>query len=221
MGPEARAEEIMIRRPMVPFALALLSVLLAAGPPTPAAEREESRLRGFVDGSAFLSLESEDSEVVEIHIGPTLLGAIAGAAKDDGDAAAILHGLRSVSAYIVGLGKDAERTAKATKLFREIEERLVREGWERLARVRQKGDRVNVFVLGGGKTVDGLVVLVFDRDEGQVVFANLAGSLDLAKLDRLHETLDVPGLDELSNEGKGDRKKDPERRHEQDAGDKP
>ncbi len=210
----------MIKRSRVAVALALLSVVLAARQPARAADREESRLRGFVDGSAFLSLEGEDSQMVEIHLGPTLLGAITRGAKDDKDAASLLGGLRSVSAYIVGLDKDPDRIAKATKLFREIEERLVRDGWERLARIRDKGDRVNVFVLGGDRTVDGLVVLVFDREEKQVVFANLAGSLDLAKLDRLHESLDIPGLDELSDKSREDRKKESEphrERREEDA----
>jgi hypothetical protein len=43
--------------------------------------------------------------------------------------------------------------------------------------------------------VDGLVVLVFDKDEGEVVFANLVGTIDLAKIGDLDGTLDIPGLD--------------------------
>jgi len=188
----------MTKRPFASILLALAVGLAVAGSPAHAGDRDTAGVRGFVDGSAFGRLAGEDSEVVEIHLGPTLLGAIARGAKDDPEAAALLGGLRSVSAYIVGLDGDADRTAKATKLFGTLEEQLLRDGWERLARVREKGDRVNVFVLGTGTAVEGLVVLAFDKDEGRVVFANLAGSMDLAKLGRIQDALDVPGLDELS-----------------------
>ncbi len=185
----------MIRRRLAPVLLALAVGVAALGPAARAAERDAAGVRGFVDGSAFGGLGGEDAEVVEIHLGPTLLGAIAHGAREDPEAAELLGGLRSVSAYIVGLAHDPERTAKAAKLLGDMEEQLVRGGWERLARVREKGDRVNVFVLGSGGTVDGLVVLAFDRDGAQVVFANLAGRLDLAKLGRIQDALDVPGLD--------------------------
>jgi len=188
----------MNKRPFASILLALAVGLAVAGSPAHAGDRDTAGVRGFVDGSAFGRLAGEDSELVEIHLGPALLGAIARGAKDDPDAAALLGGLRSVSAYIVGLGGDPDRTAKAMKLLREIEEQLERNGWERLARVREKGERVNVFVLGNGAAVEGLVVLVFDKDDGRVVFANLAGSLDLAKLGSIQDALDVPGLDELS-----------------------
>jgi hypothetical protein len=206
----------MIRRISIPIALALFFALALAGPPARAAERDLAGLRGYVDGSAFGKLAGEDSDLVEIHLGPTLLGAIARGAKDDPEAAALLGGLRSVSAYIVGLEGNPARAEEATKLLRDMEERLRRDGWEDLARVREKGDRVNVLVLGGDGNVEGLVVLALDKDEGEVVFANLAGKLDLAKLDRLGDTLDVPGLDELGGKhhptakGGKDQKRDRE-----------
>jgi hypothetical protein len=202
----------MTKRPFTSILLALAVGLAVAAPPAHAGDRDTAGVRGFVDGSAIGRLAGEDSELVEIHLGPALLGAIARGAKDDPDAAALLGGLRSVSAYIVGLDGDADRTAKATKLFGALEEQLLRDGWERLARVREKGDRVNVFVLGNGGTVEGLVVLVLDKDEGKVVFANLAGNLDLAKLGNLKEALDVPGLDQVDvggrPEGTAPKKKD-------------
>ncbi len=194
----------MNRRTLAIVALALSAGLAAFGPPVRAADGDSAAIRGFVDGSALGKLAGEDSELVEIHLGPALLGAIARGAKDDPDAAALLGGLRSVSAYILGLDADADRAAKATRIFKDLEAQLVRDGWERLATVREKGDRVNVFVLGTGGSVEGLVVLVFDKDEGKVVFANLAGRLDLAKLDSLGHALDVPGLDELGGARRDD-----------------
>jgi hypothetical protein len=194
----------MIQRSIASIALAACALLLLQGPAVLAAEAGAAGVRGQVDGSAFGKLAGEDSDLVEIHLGPTLLGAIARGAKDDPEAALLLAGLRSVTAYIVGLEGDPERTGKAAKLMQDMEGRLQREGWERLAHVREKGERVNVFVLGGDGTVEGLVVLVLERDEGQVVFVNIAGTLDLAKLDDIGDALDldVPGLDGLGGAGR-------------------
>ena len=43
----------------------------------------------------------------------------------------------------------------------------------------------------------GLVVLVVNQDDQQVIFANVAGVLDLAAIEKLGEELDIPGFDEL------------------------
>ena len=44
---------------------------------------------------------------------------------------------------------------------------------------------------------NGVTILVTDRGEGEVVFVNLAGTIDLARIGELGDSLDVPGLDEL------------------------
>ncbi len=40
-------------------------------------------------------------------------------------------------------------------------------------------------------------MLVVNHEEAQVIFANVAGVLDLAAIEKLGEELDIPGLDEL------------------------
>ena len=44
----------------------------------------------------------------------------------------------------------------------------------------------------------GLVVMVAG-DDNEFVFANIAGTLNLAAIAKLGESLDIPGLDELGN----------------------
>jgi hypothetical protein len=182
---------------LLPIAIGLAAPCRAA-----AADPDVSRLPGFVDGAAFCDLAGEDSEVVEVHLGPSLLSALAKGAADSKEGAALLSGLRSISACVVDLEGDKDRTAKASKLVADAEARLERQGWERLARVREKGERVNVFVLNDNDVIRGLTILIIDRDEGQTVFVNLAGTIDLAKIGEIGDTLDVPGLDVLKEGGK-------------------
>jgi hypothetical protein len=82
---------------------------------------------------------------------------------------------------------------------RTLSEELVAKGWSPLARVRDKTSTVTV--LSGRQTadgrIDGLVVLVFDREERELVVCELAGTFDLSQLGKISESLDVPGLDAL------------------------
>ena len=181
--------------------------LLFAAAATSLASAQDAEVRrhpAFVDGSAFAELAGENGELVEVSLGPSLLNAIASGDGKSGNAdLAALSGLKGIYAYVVGLENDPVRVEKARKLAADIEAKLVRESWERIVRVREKGERVNVFTrpgaAGTGK-VDGLVVLVFDGEE--VVFCNLVGTIDLARLGAISDAVNVPGLDQIPQESK-------------------
>jgi len=173
------------------------ALVLVLAPLAIAAERAPSRSRGFVDGSAFSTLAGEGSEVVEINLQAPLLRALAHDDAEPQGLADFARKLESVSAYVVQLEHDAARLEKALSLVREMETKLEREGWQRLATVREKSERVSVYLHSDERGVDGLVVLVVDTGESEVVFANIAGTIDLASLGKLGETLSVPGLGAL------------------------
>lgn len=176
----------------------LLGFALLA-PPASGAEREVPRSAGFVDGSAFASLAGPDSDVVEVHLEPPLLRALARIDTGDEGFGQLVRNLRSINAYIVGLDKDAARTERATRMVHEMEGKLDRQGWQRLAVVREKETRLNVYIRTSEETIDGLVVLAVDPGESRAVFVNIAGTIDLARLGELSGTLEVPGLDGLKD----------------------
>lgn len=178
----------------------LVAVVVLAMSEARAGEEDATSLPGYVDGSAFAELAGEDSQIVEVSIRAPLLRALSRAASDEAEGAGdLLRQLQSISAFIVGLDKDANRTERAARMVREMEARLERRGWERLARVREKSSNVGVFIRNDDKIIDGLVVLALDRDGSQVVFANIAGVIDLARLKELSNTLNVPGLEEIGD----------------------
>ena len=77
--------------------------------------------------------------------------------------------------------------------------------------MREKDTDVGVFIRSGAKTIDGLVVLAFDREESKVVFVNIVGVIDLAKIGELGSKFDLPGLDAIPKDGKrAPAQKDPE-----------
>ena len=197
-----------------PAAWVLVGLIFLAMPTARAGDSDSSRIPGFIDGSAFADLADEGSKIVEVNITAPLLKALSRAApsEEGEDAGEMLRQLQSISAVIVDLDKNPARIDRAAKLVREMESRLKREGWERLARVREKDQKVGVFVRNDEKVIDGLVVLVLDQDEGQVVFANIAGVIDLARIGKLGEKLKVPGLDALEEGETGTSKEKPHKK---------
>lgn len=160
-------------------------------------------LAGAVDSGPFARLAGEDDELVEVDLKPSVLRALSRAAsaksKDDGRA---LANLSSVRAVIVGI--DPARVDVASKQIDTTAAELRAKGWEEMARIREKGTRIRVFLLGDHERVAGLTVLMLERQSAaedggasktQVVFANLTGPFDLADLGKLSGRLDIPGLD--------------------------
>ena len=155
---------------------------------------------GYVDPKAFLDLAGDDNLDVEVTIGPSMIKLMSAAIREsEPDLYQALQGLVGLYTAIVDVSDEALRTRGDT-LVRETIVRLEKGGWERLARVRDESSNLNVLVHGGnGETIDGLLVLIFDKDDEQLVFVNLHGRIDLAQLQRIAEEMDVPGLDEIGH----------------------
>jgi len=168
----------------------LLFGLLAA---VPAQAGDRSRPPGYVDGSALIARAGEDALTVEISLHGALLRAIT---RADAELEKMAGGLEMIHAVIIDL-EHAESKEKVLQVVADIQAELRSKGWERLARIQEGSSHINVMLLNNEDTIQGLVVLVVNQDEQQVVFANVAGVLDLAAIERLGEELDIPGLDDL------------------------
>ena len=69
-----------------------------------------------------------------------------------------------------------------------------------VARIKETDDEIKVLVLmHDEEMIEGLVVMIFsvEDDEPVLVFANIAGLIDMKALENLGEDLDLPGLDQL------------------------
>jgi hypothetical protein len=171
-----------------------LSLCLAAGLALPAGAAEVDH-PGFVDGSAFLELAGEESGTVEVRLQGALLRALL---AFDPELKELTAGLESIHAVVLETGGRG-RAVEARDLMRRTEKRLLERGWERLARVKDQEASVSVLVLAREDKVDGLVVMVTEADGEEIVFANIAGTVDLAAIARLGESLDIPGLDKVGD----------------------
>ena len=186
----------MSRRNGLILALGLLGLAVTA---VPAAGPEPP---GFVDAEVFREIAGEEAITVEISIGKPLLRIFG---KGEDELSRMLAALESIRAVILDLSDVPAREAKVRRAVRVIEDtdrRLRGQGWERVAMVRERDETVRVLVLPRDELLLGLVVMVSDGDE--IVFTNIAGVIDLARIEAIADQFDLPGLDEIEIQREND-----------------
>lgn len=152
---------------------------------------------GFVDGAAFRALLDETKDIVEVNLDGAILQALGknGKQHEDGDgedAKRVFAKLKSIHAVI---GTVKGPSADALALVQKTDRRLVASGWQRITRISDETSMISVLTHTVADRIDGLVALMYDREDKEIVFANLAGEIDVTKLGEIGERYNVPGLD--------------------------
>ena len=173
----------------------LLCGLLALGLASlPAAAEEYKKHPGYVDGSKLLSLADEGTSTVEVSLNGAILRALL---AFDPELKEIGAGLESIHAIVLDFDDDKNgRRARGGQLLLETETSLLGRKWQRITKIKDEGTNVSVLVQSDEELIGGLVVLI-SGDDGELVFANIAGDIDLAAIAKLGEKLDIPGLEHL------------------------
>ena len=175
--------------------LAVLVVFFSSSARSVLAE-ERDRPPGYVDGSIFLEFAGEDDELIEISLEGPLLKVLGKAfTQQDPDLARLVGQLDSINAVVIESGGDKDMS-RAFDLIKKLTRGLEERGWERLARIREKDSRIIDMALHDGAVIQGLTVLVVEGD-GELVFANIAGRIDLAQIGKLGANFGFPGLDAI------------------------
>ena len=161
---------------------------------TPAARAESG---GYVDGAMFRALVDDTQDVVEVNLDGPILQALAKSkseVRDDGEAQDLFAKLKSIHAVI---GTVKGPASEALALVKKTDQKLAASGWQRIARITDATSSVTVLTHTVGGRIDGLVALIFDSEDKELVFANLAGEIDITKLGEIGERLNVPGLGQV------------------------
>ena len=171
-----------------------VSLALIAAPLAPAAFAE-SPGAGYVDADAFRALIDENGEVVEVNLEGPILQAIANSKDDDDPGSKDLFSKLKAIHAVIGTVKGPVGDALA--LVKKTDDKLAAAGWQRIARIKDESSTVSVLTHTTGGRVDGLVALIFDTNDKELVFANLAGEIDLNRIGEIGEKLHVPGLNSV------------------------
>lgn len=167
---------------------------------------------GYVDFSEIPFLDP-DRLTVEINLGGSLLGILAGALEDDesefGD---LIAKLRSINVSIFELdGNDQEEARKETLA---MSKHLVAQGWEAVVRVRDDDEVIQILVRHDGEKIAGLAAMFVEGGES-AGFINIVGEVDPGQVARIGRQLNIHAL-EVMDEAIKDSGKDRNDRNNRD-----
>ncbi|HZN53989.1 MAG TPA: DUF4252 domain-containing protein [Candidatus Polarisedimenticolaceae bacterium] len=152
---------------------------------------------GYVDASMFRALVDESQEIVEVNLEGAVLEALAkqkGEDPEDEQTSDLFGKLKAIHA-VIGTVKGPASAAAA--LVRQTDQKLYDAGWQRVTRIKSETALISVLTHTAGGRIDGLVTLIFDSEDKELVFANLAGEIDITRLGEIGDRLKVPGLDQV------------------------
>lgn len=158
--------------------------------------RAQNQLRndpGFVD---FAEIDRWfDSEArIEVNIHGALLRLVAEASRnEDPDFANVLNRLKGI--YVRGYTLPPSQYGKIERNASELGKRLEARGWETVARVREEGDRVDMYINVQDDAIAGLVVMAIASGEDDTIFINIVGDIDPEEIGRIGSRFNIDDLD--------------------------
>ncbi len=164
-------------------------------------DKELKKHPGYVDFED-IDIPGDAEETVEVYVRGPLLKLVAQASQGEDPALSKLLSkllLVKVNTFSIDSQTAQELKQKITK----IESELQKKNWEKVVRVKERDELVNVYLKMDNDRVVGLVVMAIE-EEDEAVFVNIVGEIDLDSIGKLGQKFDIPKLDSLRVEEKGD-----------------
>lgn len=184
-------------------AIVLGAMAPGAGAQGKGAADREAALRaqpGYVDFTALDKLGTEAK--VEINLRDPMLGLVGKfISEEDAELRDLIASLKLVRVRVYAItDATAERLLAAGS---ETAARLDRDGWERIVRVRDEGEHVDVYFKpsSNAEWIDGVLVIAVGEDD-EAAFVNIVGTIRPEDVSRLGEHFEVDGMDRVRVETK-------------------
>lgn len=172
--------------------LCILCTLLALGSAQAAEKLEE--LPGYVDLSGIAIPEDAETSI-EVYLKKPLLRLVAEASRSqEPEFAEMIDQIELIS--VGGFSVDDEELSRIRAQIAETVEKLENTGWEKVARVRERGEHLHVYLRVDGDEIVGLLVMGFEK-EREAIFVNIVGHIDPAEIGRIGSRFNIAPLDSL------------------------
>ena len=162
---------------------------------------------GYVDYGDLSSFKDAE-KTVEIFIkGPLLKFVSKATVNEDPELSDLLDNLLLIKVDVFSV--ERKQSKKVQSVINKISKKLASKKWERMVRVKDRKEQVEVFTLFDNKYIlSGLVVMAIDNHDDEAVFINIVGKIDPEKLGKLSSKFNIPKLDsiEINVKNKGGRK---------------
>lgn len=162
------------------------------------AQEEVTKHPGYIDFGSFDGLYDPE-QYTEINIEGPLLKLVSNATEKDAELSSLLNGLKLIKVYNFEVKNNKGSDVKE-KLDR-ITKKLISEKWERIVKVKDKGEDVGIYIKYSDDKIAGLTVLSQEQS-GEASFINIVGHIDLEVISKLSDKFDIPELDNLKKNKK-------------------
>ena len=168
---------------MLAAGLCIFVGIVSSGEAFAEAQKEKQKVKGLIAFDFPKALEAK----VEVNLSGKLISLVAKAAKPNPEVTELLNMLKGV--YVRVYEND---TTTFNELTRHYEDKLEKEKWEIIAKIKEEGETVQVRILLGKDTIFGLFVMV--AGEIEVTLVNIVGEINPERIGELLTNLDNLGL---------------------------
>jgi hypothetical protein len=176
--------------------LTALALVFAAGAASAQdADAQIKKLPGYVDFQAGDIFKGKEAKV-EVYLKEPMLNLVSKFMKnEDADMHDILSKLKLVRVQVFDV--DEEMAKEFTDITATITAMLDKKGWERIVRVREEDDNVDIYLRPSEnyESILGIVVLVAENEEA--VFVNIVGEINPEDISRLGREFDIDELGDV------------------------
>jgi len=171
-----------------------------------AQKNDYTKYKGFVDFGNLEKFENSE-EVVEVVIEEHLLRMVSKmAGKNEPELSKVLDGIKLIKVHTFGVSK--ENYPELAAIVKDVDKKLMNDGWDRIVKTRSKDEVVSVFILTSDEeNIDGLVVTTVEKGR-EAVFVNIVGDIDLETIGELSDKFDIPSITDLNEHKRTDKDSD-------------
>lgn len=151
------------------------------------------KLPGYVDFQAMKMFKGQEARVEVFLKEPMLKLVNKFVREEDPELHDVLSKLKLVRVQVFDI--DPDMIARFTEVTDNVTGELDKKGWERIVRVREDEDNVDVYLLPSESYESILGIVVMAAEEDQAVFVNIVGEIRPEDVSRLGEHFDINELE--------------------------
>lgn len=169
----------------------LSALILLCGLAT-AAVADVRRMPGYVEINRLPEVE-EAGTSVEVFLRKPLLKMVSMAVRqEDREFAELLDRLHLIQARIFEDLGSTDLRSVVQSITDDLDD-----GWERVVRIREKDERIDLYLRPDGDDIAGLYVAIQEDQGNEIVLVNIVGDIDPAELGRIGAKFNIEPLENL------------------------